>query len=150
MSQNDRRPVDLVDPHGRVVRDLLPGAQQHCSQGGIPLGKQPRLAGPAGRRLQTLPHLRAACPPAQEEHPCALHSFDQIAAEAAGKLVAVFLDYDGASAAACAPPRAVGRGSRFAGAGHNDRNPLKVCADRRFGALSETLVSGAVGSAARE
>lgn len=32
---------------------------------------------------------------AQEEHPCALHSFDRIAALAAGKLVAVFLDYDG-------------------------------------------------------
>ena len=31
----------------------------------------------------------------QEAHPCALHSFDQIAAQAAGKLVAVFLDYDG-------------------------------------------------------
>lgn len=32
----------------------------------------------------------------QEEHPCALHNFDQIAALAANKLVAVFLDYDGA------------------------------------------------------
>ncbi|PRW60926.1 trehalose-phosphate phosphatase A [Chlorella sorokiniana] len=31
----------------------------------------------------------------REEHPCALHSFDQIAALAANKLVAVFLDYDG-------------------------------------------------------
>ncbi|KAL4424174.1 hypothetical protein ABPG75_001475 [Micractinium tetrahymenae] len=31
----------------------------------------------------------------REEHPCALHSFDQIVAQAAGKLVAVFLDYDG-------------------------------------------------------
>ena len=36
----------------------------------------------------------------QEEHPCALHHFDQIAAAAAGKLVAVFLDYDGAPALA--------------------------------------------------
>lgn len=34
----------------------------------------------------------------QEEHPCALHNFDQIAALAANKLVAVFLDYDGAPA----------------------------------------------------
>lgn len=39
--------------------------------------------------------VRPACTP-QEEHPCALHSFDQIAALAAGKLVSVFLDYDGA------------------------------------------------------
>lgn len=31
----------------------------------------------------------------REEHPCALHNFDQVAAHAAGKLVAVFLDYDG-------------------------------------------------------
>ncbi len=44
-------------------------------------------------------HAAAAQP--QEEHPCALHSFDQIAALAANKLVAVFLDYDGA-------PRLVG------------------------------------------
>jgi hypothetical protein len=37
-------------------------------------------------------------PPAadpQEEHPCALHNFNQIAAHAANKLVAIFLDYDG-------------------------------------------------------
>jgi len=44
-------------------------------------------------------HVRARAPAAaaclQEEHPCALHSFDQIAQQAAGKLVAVFLDYDG-------------------------------------------------------
>lgn len=33
----------------------------------------------------------------QEEHPCALHSFDQIVAQAVDKLVAVFLDYDGAA-----------------------------------------------------
>lgn len=31
----------------------------------------------------------------REEHPCALHSFDQIVAQAVDKLVAVFLDYDG-------------------------------------------------------
>ncbi|KAI3424243.1 hypothetical protein D9Q98_009599 [Chlorella vulgaris] len=31
----------------------------------------------------------------REEHPCALLNFSQIAAQAAGKLVAVFLDYDG-------------------------------------------------------
>lgn len=31
----------------------------------------------------------------REQHPCALHSFDRIAAQAAGKLVTVFLDYDG-------------------------------------------------------
>lgn len=31
----------------------------------------------------------------QEHHPCALEHFDRFAAEAAGKLVAVFLDYDG-------------------------------------------------------
>ena len=34
--------------------------------------------------------------PLQAHHPCALEHFDLFAAEAAGKLVAVFLDYDGA------------------------------------------------------
>lgn len=38
----------------------------------------------------------AAAAQPQEEHPCALHNFDQIAALASNKLVAVFLDYDGA------------------------------------------------------
>lgn len=39
------------------------------------------------------PHITLRMP--QEEHPCALLNFSQIAAQAAGKLVAVFLDYDG-------------------------------------------------------
>ena len=32
----------------------------------------------------------------QAHHPCALEHFDMFTREAAGKLVAVFLDYDGA------------------------------------------------------
>ena len=47
----------------------------------------------ASARRRALPSCHAA---PQDEHPCALHHFDQIAARAAGKLVAVFLDYDGA------------------------------------------------------
>lgn len=31
MSQNDRRPVDLVDPHGRVVRDLRISVTDRCN-----------------------------------------------------------------------------------------------------------------------
>lgn len=34
-------------------------------------------------------------PPLQTLHPCALEQFDRFVAEASGKLVAVFLDYDG-------------------------------------------------------
>jgi trehalose 6-phosphate phosphatase len=33
--------------------------------------------------------------PSQEDHPCLLQHFDQLEAAAAGKMVAVFLDYDG-------------------------------------------------------
>ncbi len=54
----------------------------------------------AYRKVRMCPSLALShCFPLQEDHPCALHHFDQIAARAAGKLVAVFLDYDGAQLA---------------------------------------------------
>jgi hypothetical protein len=58
------------------------------------MGRPTGIPRPAAR--DTLPTPSPGCPPRlQEEHPCALHHFDQIAERAAGKQVAVFLDYDG-------------------------------------------------------
>lgn len=81
------RPAPLAAP---------PAVRRHLPAGllMLGLGKQPGQCW-----CMSLPFVSLIFVPchSQEEHPCALHSFDQIASLAANKLVAIFLDYDGAA-----------------------------------------------------